>query len=764
MKIRSVRIDSFGIFKDKKYSDISPGLTVIYGKNETGKTTLMEFIRSTLFPGKQRKVYPAYNKTDAGEIRIDLDDAVDITIVRNGKASVFEKNGKQLLTDITHIDAVTYRSIFAMNPDDLRDLEIVSSGDIKNRFLTIPGGENLPSVIEDIDKESSLLMTTTRMTETTKIGSKISEIERINVNIANSTVIGNRYSELYIELSELELQIGDLKKKELVNAELRAVTNLRNSQVNNITTLEGLRETRKLLVDSEIIHEGDKEQYDRLKADIETKIEVCKRVNSRLSVASVPLNDYDKDAILQNKDRIEALKDKIGLYSELSNQKNDFEMEIERDTRTLNRNMSELGITKDMFDGKVAIRAPSTNYSVKRFPLSFTLMLAGIVLLAAGIFTSLYILMIGLIPLLSGVILLFRNNNTTKKVHKDAGLVDLDIVNLRNYNESIDTKMKDLEKINSKLSEMSKELNYVADAVNIPRSSFRTDIILLSDLVSKSIMVKKIADERSDVNHELKESEMNFRLFISKFGTEERFLILYKQSVKRSDLDRKIYVLEDSIKSSGYDMNAKGFEEIPVLEDVTERLDMMNKHYGELKSEMKAIMDDEYIEGLMNARASSRSELRELVKRWGILSLASAITDIACKEIYDTVQPDVVKTANTYIDLMTCGRYSLDSDPRNTGISVISNDTMKTENQWSSGLGDQIRLSLKMAVAKELSSEERLPIMLDDVLLMFDSDRKRGACKALLKMSEDMQILFFTCDRETKDIMLDEGCTSVLEL
>ncbi len=764
MKIRSVKIDSFGIFKDKKYSDISPGLTIIYGKNETGKTTLMEFIRSTLFPGKQRKVYPAYNKTDAGEIRIDLDDGGDITIIRSGKTSVSEKNGKQLPTDITHIDAVTYRSIFAMNPDDLRDLEIVSSGDIKNRFLTIPGGENLPSVIEDIEKESSSLMTTTRMTETTKIGSKISEIERINVNIANSTVTGNRYSELYIELSDVEAQIDDLKKKELVNAELRAVTDLRNSQVNNVTTLEGLRETRKSLVDSEIIHEGDKEQYDRLKADVETKIEACKRVDNRLSVVSVPLNDYDQDAILQNKDRIEALKDKVGLYSELSDQKNDFEIEIERDTRTLNRNMSELGISKDMLDGKVATCAASTNCSVKRFPLSFALMFAGIVLLAAGIFTSLYISMIGLIPLISGVILLFRNNNTAKKVHKDAGLVNLDVVNLRNYNESIDTKMKDLEKINSKLSVMTKELNYVADAVKISRSSFRTDIILLSDLISNSITVKKIADERSDVSRELKESEVNLRLFISKFGTEERFLMLYQHSVKRLDFDSQISVLESSIKSSGYDMNSKGSEEIPVLEDVTERLGMMNKRYGELKFEMKAIMDDEYVEGLMNARASSRSELRELVKRWGTLSLASAITDIACKEIYDAVQPDVVKTAETYISLMTCGRYSLDNDPRNTGISVISNDTMKTENQWSSGLGDQIRLSLKMAVAKELSSEERLPIMLDDVLLMFDSDRKRGACKALLNMSADMQILFFTCDRETKDIMLDEGCTSVLEL
>lgn len=54
-------------------------------------------------------------------------------------------------------------------------------------------------------------------------------------------------------------------------------------------------------------------------------------------------------------------------------------------------------------------------------------------------------------------------------------------------------------------------------------------------------------------------------------------------------------------------------------------------------------------------------------------------------------------------------------------------------------------LSIKLAVAKELGSGE-VPVLLDDVLLPFDSERMDGACRALAQVSREMQILLFTCD------------------
>ena len=58
MEIREIQIDGFGVFSANKLKGVSSGLNIIYGPNEFGKTTLLEFIRSMLFgfPGKNQKI------------------------------------------------------------------------------------------------------------------------------------------------------------------------------------------------------------------------------------------------------------------------------------------------------------------------------------------------------------------------------------------------------------------------------------------------------------------------------------------------------------------------------------------------------------------------------------------------------------------------------------------------------------------------------------------------------------------------------------
>ena len=74
MRIRSVRIGSFGAMRDRTFS-VGEGMTVFHGPNESGKTTLMEFIRTTLVPSNKRNQYPAREKTDSGTLVYEQDGA-----------------------------------------------------------------------------------------------------------------------------------------------------------------------------------------------------------------------------------------------------------------------------------------------------------------------------------------------------------------------------------------------------------------------------------------------------------------------------------------------------------------------------------------------------------------------------------------------------------------------------------------------------------------------------------------------------------------
>jgi uncharacterized protein YhaN len=57
MKIESFHVDGFGVFQDAGLDGLSPRMSVFCGRNESGKSTLLGFLRFMLFglPGKRTK-------------------------------------------------------------------------------------------------------------------------------------------------------------------------------------------------------------------------------------------------------------------------------------------------------------------------------------------------------------------------------------------------------------------------------------------------------------------------------------------------------------------------------------------------------------------------------------------------------------------------------------------------------------------------------------------------------------------------------------
>ena len=60
MKINGLEIDGYGIWTGLKLEGLCDGLNVLYGPNEAGKTTLLQFIRSVLygFSPARRRYFP----------------------------------------------------------------------------------------------------------------------------------------------------------------------------------------------------------------------------------------------------------------------------------------------------------------------------------------------------------------------------------------------------------------------------------------------------------------------------------------------------------------------------------------------------------------------------------------------------------------------------------------------------------------------------------------------------------------------------------
>jgi len=711
MRIVSAKIESFGSAKNKDIIEFGPNMNIVFGENESGKTTLMEFIRGTIFPVR-KKTYPANNaRTDAGEVLIEKTDGTLMKMKKEDK------------TSFSDMDPSTYRSIYAMTPEDLRDSDIISSGDIKSRFLTIPGGKDLPNIIGSIDKEMNELANADRRSETKLIGKKISELKQVSdrLNISHDN---ERYDALFKERLELKRRMITLRSEEKKYNDLKGILNIQTSQSRNVELLGELRSKAEKLSASSVIKENDKKRYDDLKLAANERERTLSSIVKRETNAKESLGGFDAESVMGNRVRIKELTENT-------------------------RHMSEL-VSRRSYLNAVPSNVPASQEKpVKNNNIAgYIMILFGVLSAVAAFVTGTYILFAPVILVPIGLFLILRRPDNTTRSINNTGSHD-------NNNA--------LEMVNEEIAFLEKTLADVMSQLNAERSSFAVDVAFLSDLLEKSQEYRRLDLEKNDADRNVKNAKADLGLFVSAFGGEEQFLTLNKQREERLILERRISELNESISRSGYDPNSVIDEGTLELMNVSAEISDSDKRLWEITSEMKTILNDEERERLMNSRASLRSEIADLAKRWGTLALAANIIDSACDDLYCTVQPGVITTADRYVKMMTEGRYGLNIDPRSSDISVISGNEGKTEGQWSSGLGDQIKLSIKLAIAKELS-EEQMPILLDDVLLTFDSKRKKGGCKALIDASKDAQIILFTCDKETKELMIEEGCGTIINL
>ena len=88
MQLREINIDGFGIFANKRITGLTSGINIIYGKNEFGKTTLLEFVRRILFgfPTKKEKsnLYThLQGGSMGGSLKVVLQNGEDLIISRS---------------------------------------------------------------------------------------------------------------------------------------------------------------------------------------------------------------------------------------------------------------------------------------------------------------------------------------------------------------------------------------------------------------------------------------------------------------------------------------------------------------------------------------------------------------------------------------------------------------------------------------------------------------------------------------------------------
>lgn len=187
------------------------------------------------------------------------------------------------------------------------------------------------------------------------------------------------------------------------------------------------------------------------------------------------------------------------------------------------------------------------------------------------------------------------------------------------------------------------------------------------------------------------------------------------------------------------------------IEDLDQEKSDVAQQIGESRNELRR-MDG----GGTAAEASQRAEqiiaqLRGDVEQYVRLKLAATVLHQAIDRFRQSSQGPVLERASHLFARLTLGSFAgLRSDFDDKGQAVLVGvrpDQRRTVavSGMSDGTCDQLYLALRLALLETyLKGREPIPLVIDDILIMFDDDRAQAALEVLASLSKKTQVIFFT--------------------
>jgi len=209
VKISKLNIEGFGHFNQTSFGPFDAPIVVLKGPNEAGKSTLLNFIRSTLFgfPSRNRDQHypPQTGGKHGGRIVIADDAGTEYIIERyvgthGGPVTITGIDGEpyssvklnQLLGSATRD---VFENVFAFSLDELQTSDLLKDENVNSQIYSAGmGSSNLPDLIKKMGSDMEKLY---RPSGSKPIVNSIAaELDAVEIKIREITRNSARYSAL----------------------------------------------------------------------------------------------------------------------------------------------------------------------------------------------------------------------------------------------------------------------------------------------------------------------------------------------------------------------------------------------------------------------------------------------------------------------------------------------------------------------------------------------------------------------------------------
>jgi uncharacterized protein YhaN len=203
-------------------------------------------------------------------------------------------------------------------------------------------------------------------------------------------------------------------------------------------------------------------------------------------------------------------------------------------------------------------------------------------------------------------------------------------------------------------------------------------------------------------------------------------------------------------------LNEDKFSVETALAELDSQRDELAEERGEVRTQLGLLASAEEASELRAQKEVLQEKLQQHALEWSKYTLASAILQRTRQKFEQERQPGVISHAENFFTTITGGRYRRLFVPMDSPSEVAveaANGSRRNPNQLSRGTQEQLYLALRFGLIREFGEQsERLPVIVDEVLVNFDPDRQKRAAEAFVSLSETNQVLVFTCHPEMVEL------------
>ena len=773
MKILSLDIASFGKFKNY-HLDLPDNMTVVFGENENGKSTIMAFIRM-MFYGNTGKTSDIdknprikYRPWDSELM------AGSIVFEHGGKKYRLEREFKRSnSTDkITLIDLDTGIPAPLSGSDDIgaKFFGLTDAAFERSVFLseTIPSSKNEAANGEINSRLSNAATTGNDEISFEKISTRLQKAKEALFSRGGKKGLCDK---AVVEKEAVKTDIRLAEENEIKLDELRGAIAEKEALLSASSA-----ESAKLF---DLLKSADKIKKKALTEKYLEAIEAKNKTEEKLKLSDGSIADKGfldrskklfeelgdiKEELSEKEEALKALKAEIEALSVKEVSENSFAEDKAQLTHIQNGIDSDIETTRKKITA-VNMRLEELRPVKKNNPVFFIIglliIIAGGVLFAvAGPIAGAAVLAAGLITAALGLIIKKKDAPDDTALKEELSDRSLSLSSLIEEKASVADKLADIEQKTRDIQVKALADKAIAEEKTRQAEGLNEEAKTLTSAVQEA--------EAALLAHLSLLSEVNDASEVAALITKtEEALNELDAATQKAELlaDHAGIASTEQARSRREAIAAEGLPEgisEDELDSVKERFKTQSDQNGKIRSEISSLKAQlkAMAEGIPSV-ALLRLKEEELTKKidgyndFGAkVELAQEVLDEAFRELRKNYSGALETRTTEIFAHITEQKYSSVNVSKNFELGVTAAEVfgLKDSQYLSAGTEDQLYLALRLALA-ELMTEQTgvLPLLMDDPLAQYDDNRMAQTVEFLSDYAKERQLILFTCHTAVAD-------------